>query len=152
MDDASLVVGHDGSPAAARTLDLALDVADRLGAAVTVLRVWNIGSAPPHSLFKEGYVSSFEEVSAEVGTRLEHDTLAARERHPAVEVACHAVHGQPAEALIEASTGATMLVVGSRGRGGFSSLRLGSVSEQCVRHAFCPVLVVRDRARPHTPA
>jgi nucleotide-binding universal stress UspA family protein len=151
MDDATIVVGNDGSAAAARTLDLTLELAEKLGAAVTVLRVWNIGSAPPHSLFKEGYVSSFEEVSAEVGTRLEHDTHAARARHPGVAVVCRAVHGQPAEALIDASTGATMLVVGSRGRGGFNALRLGSVSEQCVRHAFCPVLVVRDRMRPAAP-
>jgi nucleotide-binding universal stress UspA family protein len=151
MDDASIVVGDDGSPAAARTLDFTLDLAEKLGATVTVLRVWNIGSAPPHTLFKQGYVSSFEEVSVEVGKLLESGTHRAREAHPDVRVECRAVHGQPAEALIAASAGATMLVVGSRGRGGFSTLRLGSVSEQCVRHASCPVLVVRDSAKPASP-
>lgn len=51
----------------------------------------------------------------------------------------------PAEALIEAATTAQLLVVGSRGRGGFSGLMLGSVSQQCVQHARCPVVVVRAK-------
>ncbi|MFO7779064.1 MAG: universal stress protein [Nitriliruptoraceae bacterium] len=50
---------------------------------------------------------------------------------------------RPAEALVERSRGAEMLVVGSRGLGGFKSLMLGSVSHQCVTHADCPVVVIR---------
>jgi nucleotide-binding universal stress UspA family protein len=59
--------------------------------------------------------------------------------------------GLPARTLIELSSGADLVVVGSRGRGGFSSLALGSVGQACVHHAHCPVLIVRPKTRPASP-
>jgi nucleotide-binding universal stress UspA family protein len=61
-----------------------------------------------------------------------------------VEVAWVAVPGNPSEVLIEASKEAVLLVVGSRGVGGFMGLVMGSVSTQCVHYSHCPVLVVRE--------
>src|ERR1700678_1428956 len=58
-------------------------------------------------------------------------------------VSVRAVLGIPAEALVDASADADMIVVGSRGAGGFSKLLLGSVSTQVVHHAHCPVVVLR---------
>ena len=63
-------------------------------------------------------------------------------------VACEgkAIEGQPAAILLREAQDADMIVVGSRGRGGFASLLLGSVSQQIVHHASCPVVVVRSTA------
>jgi nucleotide-binding universal stress UspA family protein len=66
--------------------------------------------------------------------------------HQAV-VSVQAIVGSPAEQLLDAATGADMLVVGSRGRGGFARLLLGSVSSQVVHHAVCPTVVVPARRR-----
>ena len=59
-----------------------------------------------------------------------------------VEIERRVTEGSAAAVLIEASRDADLLVVGSRGHGGFTGLRLGSVSRQCVSHASCPVVVV----------
>jgi nucleotide-binding universal stress UspA family protein len=53
------------------------------------------------------------------------------------------VEGNPAQVLLDASAGADLLVVGSRGHGGFASALLGSVSQHCVHHADCPVVIIR---------
>ncbi|MGW7444192.1 universal stress protein [Kitasatospora sp. NPDC054795] len=62
---------------------------------------------------------------------------------PPVEVRTEARHGTPAGALVEAARGADLLVVGSRGLGGFTGMLLGSVAQHCTRHATVPVVVVR---------
>lgn len=139
----SIVVGHDGSDGADHALASALDLAEKLRVPIVIVRAWSISTAPRPSSWEFGYVSSFDEYSEAVHEELTRDVRAIVEKHPAVSVGFRAIHADPATALIEISRDARMLVVGSRGRGGFGGLVLGSVSERCVRHADCPVLVVR---------
>ena len=54
------------------------------------------------------------------------------------------VYGHAADVLVRAAEGADLLVVGSRGHGGFAGMLLGSISQHCVQHAPCPVLILRD--------
>lgn len=63
--------------------------------------------------------------------------------HPDVELNTRLMSGQPARCLLLAAESAELLVVGSRGRGGFSGLLLGSVSQGVLHHAHCPVAIVR---------
>jgi nucleotide-binding universal stress UspA family protein len=65
-----------------------------------------------------------------------------REKFPEVEVDSAVVQGHPVELLIGQSRSAQLVVVGSRGHGGFAGLRLGTVSHQLLHHADCPVLIV----------
>jgi len=139
----TIVVGYDGSRSSAEAFEFALTLADKLGCGIVAIRAWTVDTAPHGALVDHGYVSSFDEVSQKVREKLVEDTTEQAALHPAVAISYRGLLGHPASVLIAASAGALMLVIGSRGRGGFSSLMLGSVSEQCVRHATCPVLVVR---------
>ncbi len=141
----SIVVGHDGSSDADYALATALDFAEQLTAPVVVVRAWSIATAPRPATWEFGYVSSFAEYAAAVHDALVRDTQATVGKHPLVPVSYRAVHAGPAKSLIDTSREARMLVVGSRGRGGLAGMLLGSVSEQCVRHAACPILVARPR-------
>ena len=142
----SIVVGHDGSDQADNALVTALELADQLHAPVVIARAWSIDTAPRPSNWEFGYVCSIEEYSAAVHEELVKDTKTSVGLFPAVSVDYREVHSGAAKALIDLSRDARMLVVGSRGRGGFSELLLGSVSDKCVRLAACPVLVVRPRS------
>jgi nucleotide-binding universal stress UspA family protein len=139
---ASIVVGHDGSVHADDALAQAFELAAALRTPLVVVRTWSIDTAPHGALFHDGYAAPFAEVNDRVRKVLIDETRAIRDRYPDVETEYRGVFGQPAKILLEIARNARMLIVGSRGRGGFTSLLLGSVSEQCVRHASCPVLVV----------
>jgi nucleotide-binding universal stress UspA family protein len=141
----AIVVGHDGSSGGDHALATALELADQVHASVVVVRAWSIATAPRPPTWKFGYVSSFDQLAETVRDHLEKDVLPHLQRFPAVDVECRIVHGSPAKSLIAISNEARMLVVGSRGLGGFAGMVLGSVSDQCVRYAGCPVLVVRTR-------
>jgi nucleotide-binding universal stress UspA family protein len=141
----AVVVGHDGSRFADRAVRTALTWAERTGQPVRILRSWSLTSAPRPESMREGFVPPFADFAAAVRRELEADVAAFVAEHPDVEVVYETPHQPAAQALLEASRDASLLVVGTRGRGGFKGLLLGSVTEQIVRHADCPVLVTRGR-------
>jgi nucleotide-binding universal stress UspA family protein len=139
-----IVVGVDGSDHAAKALRWALDEARLRNTSVLALYAWTMPAPPAHlgmypeplqdaAAYQEGAERMLEGIVAQAapdtgGVALDH----------------RAVPGSAAEELVRAAKDAELLVVGSRGHGGFSALLLGSVSQQCVQHAPCPVVVVRD--------
>lgn len=142
----AVVVGHDGSRGADHALSEALALARALGAPVLVVRAWSLATAPRPDGWEFGYVPSFDECAEAVRLALVDDVRATRETHPEVPIEYQVVHAGAAKCLVEISEGARMLVVGARGLDGLLGMLLGSVSEQCVRHATCPVLVVKTDA------
>ena len=142
-EHARIVVGVDDSPGARRALDWAFAEARLRGAAVHTLCAYD----EPFSLGAAGLSSP--EVVLELREALAEDAEAiveqARVSAPAdVVVTGEAVHGPSGQVLVDAAAGADLLVVGSRGRGGFKSLLLGSISQHCAAHAGGVVVVVRS--------
>jgi nucleotide-binding universal stress UspA family protein len=142
--DGGVVVGDDGSEGAARAVRYAHEEARRRGVTLHVLRAWSIMSTSRPADVPPGFAASLAEYEAaalaEEKARIDH--LLGEDVDVPVEV--HCVHSPAAQALIAASETADVIVVGSRGLGGFRSLVLGSVAEQCIRHASGPVIVVRE--------
>jgi len=85
----------------------------------------------------------FEQIAAEVLADVIAEASSPAER---VTITSRVVEGYAARVVLDASAGADLLVVGSRGHGGFAEALLGSVGQHCVHHATCPVVVVRNRA------
>ncbi|MEO7005937.1 MAG: universal stress protein [Terrimesophilobacter sp.] len=139
--DGTIVVGVDGSDPSIEALRQAATMAGALGSTVTAVACWRYPPAYDAFIALEW---SPEKDAAQV---LEESlTRAYGDARPA-GLRSVVRQGQPASVLIDESVTADMLVVGSRGLGGFAGLLLGSVSAACTTHAHCPVLVVR-----HIPA
>ena len=136
QDVARVVVGVDGSQPSREALRWARTLAGCTGAAVEAVTVWTYPAAPGW-----GMVGDWdpEENAREV---LEEAIEAAYGHDRPPKLTTRVVQGPAAKSLLDASEGAQMLVVGSRGHGGFAGLLLGSVSAVCAEHATVPVLVV----------
>lgn len=140
-----LVVGVDGSTASRHAVTTAAEWARRFALPLVVASAWQdqvlVGLG-------EGWALSTLQTGADAvrdATREMIDGIAEeiREQHPDLDVSTRLLHGDPAVALLEATRDATALIVGSRGRGGFSGLLLGSVSHQLIHRSEIPVVVVR---------
>jgi nucleotide-binding universal stress UspA family protein len=117
-----IVVGLDGSPESDKALGFAFDAASRAGAPLVAIHGWRFSSA---------------------GRALAEQLAGWAEKYPDVEVTREAIPVHPARVLADASEQAALVVVGSRGRGAFAGLLLGSVSQAVLSHARCPVAIVR---------
>jgi nucleotide-binding universal stress UspA family protein len=137
-----VVVGLDGSPVSEAALAFAMEQASWRGVGLTAVHAWDIsylnvpgrvGPIPPE----------VRRAETETAETLVAEALAGwQEKFPDVAIRTWAPEMAPAGALVDASSGAELLVVGSRGRGGFKSLLLGSVSHAVLHHAHGPVAVV----------
>jgi nucleotide-binding universal stress UspA family protein len=143
-----VVVGVDGSPASEAAVAFAFEAASLRGVPLVAVHVWRDLLVDPTMaplLDWDAVESDEREVLAE---RLAGWT----EKYPDVPVRRLVVRDRPARALVEESGRAQLVVVGSRGRGGFQGLLLGSVSQALLHHAHCPVAVVRPVGADGRPA
>ena len=136
----TIVVGVDGSDPSIEALRQAAAMARALGSTVTAVACWRYPPAYDNFVALEW---SPEKDAEQV---LEESLSRAYGDHRPAGLRSVVRQGQPASVLIDESADADMLVVGSRGLGGFTGLLLGSVSAAVAAHAHCPVLVVRHSA------
>jgi nucleotide-binding universal stress UspA family protein len=139
----TIVVGVDGSPGAHDALDFALREARLRDADVRVVAAWSV----PAAVYAETYGLGGPELLSELEQGARHNAARALEDADADGVQTTTVvrEGNPAHVLLKEAGDADLLVVGSRGLGGFRGLLLGSVSQQCAHHAPCPLVVVPHR-------
>jgi nucleotide-binding universal stress UspA family protein len=136
----------DGSAQAQHATRWALDEARAHGDTVELVHAWQYPSVGMAS-YGGDRVPIFGRQELE---KLAADMLAtaaerARKSAPSVDVQTRLVEGHPGAALVKASKGARLLVVGSRGLGGFKGMLMGSISASCAHHAPCPVVIVPSK-------
>lgn len=135
MGSKPIVVGVDGSDESKRALRWAAEYGKQTGAPLEALVAWE----PPTNY---GWPTYYDDVdfAKQARERLEQTV---REVLGDMPVRLRVEHQHPAAALVEASRDASALAVGKRGHGEFKDVLLGSVSQHCVHHAHCPVIVIR---------
>lgn len=135
-----VVVGVDGSEDAGAALEFAAEEAALRGAYLRVVCAWEI---PASATMSVGLVPGLLQSLGEEAERTVYAAIArVGEIQPSVSCEPTVIEGHPGSVLLDEAQGATLLVVGSRGRGGFAGMLLGSVSHQVLHHAPCPVTVV----------
>jgi nucleotide-binding universal stress UspA family protein len=132
-DEPVVVVGVDGSESSRAAVRWAADQAEATGAELVAVIAWHLPEM--YAYVSRGYGDDARKM---LDATLE-KTL---DLSSPVKVTTRVLEGRPAAVLLEASKDADLLVVGTRGHGGFEGMLLGSVSQHCVQHATCPVVVV----------
>ena len=137
-DGGRIVVGVDGSESSDAALAWAVRQAGLTGARIDAVSAWQIPAT-----YGLGYAMASPDLEKIAGQVLDAAIAKATAATPDVHIDPVVVQDNPAQALLDAAEGADLLVVGSRGRGGFTGALLGSVGQHCVQHAVCPVVVIR---------
>jgi nucleotide-binding universal stress UspA family protein len=133
-----IVVGVDGSVSSKAALAWAIRQARLTGSVVEAVIAWEFPVAYGYPVPVSDV--NWEELAGEVVTDAIGEVSSSAR---GVEIRHKVVEGNAAQVLVDASAGAELLVVGSRGHGGFVEALLGSVGQHCVHHANCPVVVIR---------
>lgn len=141
--DGGVAVGVDSSASSVRALIMAAEEAKRRQTVLHVVRAWSMRTAPRPEECPPGTVPSTDQYQQAVIADTQRIVNSKLGAEPAVPVELHIVHSPSPQALLSASRGADLLVVGHRGRGGFAGLMLGSVAAGVLHHASCPVAVLR---------
>jgi nucleotide-binding universal stress UspA family protein len=142
-----IVVGVDGSEGGAAALEFAAQEAAFRGAPLRIVVAWQLPVAAYRTDFAPPLDSATLDAFRKRAEQVAKDAFATVTKlHPSLEGEALAIHGHPAGVLLAHSADAAVVVVGRRGLGGFRSLLLGSVSQQVVQHATCPVVVVNQPA------
>ena len=136
-----VVVGVDDSPAAKSAIKLAFEAADVRGVPLIAINSWDFG--PYDAYNAEIWEQSGEGITKSLTELVEELLADGKAAHPNVPVEIRVIRGRPERALVDASAEAGLVVVGSRGRGGFAGLLLGSTSRHVLRESHRPVIVTR---------
>lgn len=141
-----IVVGVDGSDGSIQALEWAAAEAKLRTATLTVLLAWQwptgVYAAASWARITPELIEDIQKLADQ---RLEEACAAVGPALDGVDVERMPVEGVPAQTLIDAAADADLLVVGTRGHGGFVGLLLGSVSQQCAHHSPCPIVIVPPR-------
>ncbi|NMH97784.1 universal stress protein [Pseudonocardia acidicola] len=145
-ENGPVVVGVDGSPLSDAALAFAFADAEAHGSALVAVHAWQDMVVDPNV----GAYLDWEAIEREENRLLAEQLAGVAQKYPDVPVdRVVVVRESPARLLVELSAGARLVVVGARGRGGFTGLLLGSTSQALVHHAQCPVAVVRPDQPEH---
>ena len=141
----TIVVGVDGSDGAREALRFALEEARVRGATVRAVAAWYVPLAAYGGAVVPPDPALVDRLGPEAHAAVERALEAAGELADGIDVDTVVREGGPVRILLEEADDADLLVVGSRGLGGFRGLLLGSVGQRCAHHAPCPVVIVPHR-------
>ena len=132
-----IVVGVDGSPSSNAALEWAAQEAELRGSTLELIHAWNYPN-----LGYGGYVAVLEDFEKDAAALLDEVVASVRKNYPSLKLVSSLIQGPTAQTIMDRAKEADMVVVGSRGRGGFSGLLLGSVGQQLVHHCPAPVVII----------
>ena len=132
-----IIVGVDGSPSSNAALEWAAQEAEIRGSTLELIHAWNYPN-----LGYGGYVAVLEDFEKDASALLDEVVAFVRKNYPKLQLVSSLIQGPTAQTILDRAKEADMVVVGSRGRGGFSGLLLGSVGQQLVHHCPAPVVII----------